>query len=78
MYCFTLFAENFDSTGRSALVDMLLLGTPSLDHAETWVNALRKAIYMAPQNERIGRLYQLWRMLTKKMTKTIMITRSIA
>ena len=56
MYCFTLFAENFDSTGRSALVDgALLLGTPSLDHAETWVNALRKAIYMAPQNERIGR-----------------------
>ena len=37
------------------MVDARFCGTPSLDHAETWVNALRKAIYMAPQNERIGR-----------------------
>ncbi len=60
MYCFTLFAENFDSTGRSALVDgALLLGTPSLDHAETWVNALRKAIHMVPQNEKIKRALSL-------------------
>jgi hypothetical protein len=59
MYCFSIFAENAEVTmdsGQSPFLDgALLLGTPSLEHAESWVNALRRAIHVPTTKNRLTR-----------------------
>eukprot|EP00945_MAST-04E_sp_MAST-4E-sp1_P002107 g2107.t1 len=51
MYCFSVFAENGGEKNAGPFVDgALLLGTPSLEHAETWVNALRRATHSTSNN----------------------------
>ena len=46
-----VFAENGGEKNAGPFVDgALLLGTPSLEHAETWVNALRRATHSTSNN----------------------------